>query len=1358
MLDGTRQGGARSTVLMGAVLLLMAISLLAVAQSASAESYEEAVEGTTGVAHFWPMGESSGSSFADVVGGANAEVSSSGVTLGEPGGLVEDLSTSAAFDGTSGAAQAKVDLSGTHELTIEFWMKWHAYGADDKLALEFTPNFNHNTGGFLVDPDATPGSDFAVAIGEEGDYNNVVFERPSAEQWHYYTFVIDAAGPAENEITPYVDGRPVSYTKSGSDTVARNFANDTLFWMSRDASALFGEGSMQDLALYDTTLPPSTILEHYALGAHAPQASFTSTPVVATAGVPVHFDASESKSPTGSLNDYAWDFDGSKTYSIDGGGSSSTSHTFSSPGTYTVDLRVKDSLGQMGTISKTVTVGAALPEYEQAVEDTSGISHFWPMGEASGSSFADVFGGANATTSGGVTLGEPGGLVEDSSTSASFDGSSGAADATVNLSNTHQVTIEFWMKWHAFAGDDHLALEFTPNFNENPGGFLVDPDATPGSDFAVAVGQYGAGHNNNVLFERPSAEHWHYYAFVIDTEASGETEITPYVDGHAVSYTKLDEETGAGSFADSTLFWMSRDASTLFGAGSMQDLALYESTLSSSTILEHYERGENTYKVANTTAPSIEGTANEGETLTANHGSWSGLEPISYAYQWQRCSTGAVGREGTGEGQFEHPGAVAIDSAGDLWVADTNNNRVEEFDEHGKFLRQFGSYGTGDSQFDNPDGIAIDPSGDVWVLDHGNDRVEKFDPEGHYLSQFAPEIPGEGVIGATEGIAIDEHGNVWISDTGGGHIVEFNKEGEYLKTVGSPGSEPGQLGETEGLAIDEHGNVWVADWTNNRVEEFSETGEFIKELGSEGEGDGQMSRPFGIAIDAKGDVWVGDNGNNRLDEFSSTGEYLRKVGSQGTGPGEFEFGYPIGVAITSAEDVWVTDSNNNRLEEFSPEGAFLGHPSCEDISGAAGETYKPTSLDVGSQLDVVVKATNASSEASATSETTSIVKAEPKEEKEEPPVSVLAPTITGTTADGQTLTASTGIWIGSEPISYTYQWQRCNESGGECTNISGATSSTYVLASGDVGKTVRVVVAASNSAGSATSESEATGVIAILPSDSSLPSISGTMTDGQTLTASTGTWTGTTPISYGYQWRRCNSSGGSCANISGATSSTYTLEHSDVGATLRVIVEATNSVGSEAATSGASSVVAAQAPSNIVTPSISGEAKEGHTLSAGAGTWKGTPAFTYTYQWQSCNSSGESCANISGATGSTYSLTSANVDSTLRVVVKAENSAGSANATSSVSSIVVGVPVNTAAPEISGTSEEGQTLSASTGSWSGYPAPTYSYQWQTCNGAECADIEDATASTYTLQSTDAGKGCAWSLPPRTPLALRRLSQ
>ena len=177
------------------------------------------------------------------------------------------------------------------------------------------------------------------------------------------------------------------------------------------------------------------------------------------------------------------------------------------------------------------------------------------------------------------------------------------------------------------------------------------------------------------------------------------------------------------------------------------------------------------------------------------------------------------------------------------------------------------------------------------------------------------------------------------------------------------------------------------------------------------------------------------------------------------------------------------------------------------------------------------------------------------------PSNTAPPTITGTTTAGKVLAADPGSWSGWTPVSYSYQWQDCNSSGGSCTNISGATASTYTLASSDVGDTIVVSVAASNSLGSsASASSSATGVVqALPPSNTSAPTITGTAKQGQVLAASPGSWSGSTPISYSYQWQDCSSLGGACSNIAGATASTYTLASSDVGNTIVVIVTASNS-------------------------------------------------------------------------------------------------------------------------------------------------------------------------------------------------------
>jgi alpha-tubulin suppressor-like RCC1 family protein len=212
------------------------------------------------------------------------------------------------------------------------------------------------------------------------------------------------------------------------------------------------------------------------------------------------------------------------------------------------------------------------------------------------------------------------------------------------------------------------------------------------------------------------------------------------------------------------------------------------------------------------------------------------------------------------------------------------------------------------------------------------------------------------------------------------------------------------------------------------------------------------------------------------------------------------------------------------------------------------------------------------------------------------PTSTALPTTSGTTTQGQTLTAAKGSWSNS-PTSYAYQWRRCSSSGASCSDISSAASSSYILILADVGLTIRVVVTASNSYGSASATSSQTAVVVGLPpANTSLPTISGTTTQGQTLTASNGSWSNS-PTSYTYQWRRCNSSGNGCADISGASSSSYVPQAADVGSTIRVVVTATNAYGSASATSNQTAIVAGFATA------ISGSGLHTCVLLSGGTVW-----------------------------------------------------------------------------------------------------------------------------------------------------------
>lgn len=185
------------------------------------------------------------------------------------------------------------------------------------------------------------------------------------------------------------------------------------------------------------------------------------------------------------------------------------------------------------------------------------------------------------------------------------------------------------------------------------------------------------------------------------------------------------------------------------------------------------------------------------------------------------------------------------------------------------------------------------------------------------------------------------------------------------------------------------------------------------------------------------------------------------------------------------------------------------------------------------------------------------------------------PTISGAQRVGQTLTGNTGSWSGTSPITFTYQWIRCNSETANCAPITGSTSRQYTLTPDDRGRRLIFVVTARNADGSASARAT-TGVIGApgsAPSNTSPPTITGTPREGSTLTANPGTWSGTTPITFRYQWQRCDSRGGSCSNIIGATSRTYVLTAADVNRTMRVIVTARNSVGSRSHTSVPTAVV-----------------------------------------------------------------------------------------------------------------------------------------------------------------------------------------
>jgi fibronectin type 3 domain-containing protein len=387
------------------------------------------------------------------------------------------------------------------------------------------------------------------------------------------------------------------------------------------------------------------------------------------------------------------------------------------------------------------------------------------------------------------------------------------------------------------------------------------------------------------------------------------------------------------------------------------------------------------------------------------------------------------------------------------------------------------------------------------------------------------------------------------------------------------------------------------------------------------------------------------------------------------------------------------------------------------------------------------------------------------------PVNWSLPQISGTATDGQTLTAIIGGWDAYDyrldgDFDYAYRWQRCDSQGANCTDIAGATSSSYAVTSPDVGSTLQVKVTATNGAGSSTATSAPTAAIqGTAPQNTMPPAISGTATDGQTLTADKGSWSGSTPIDSGYRWQRCDAGGSNCADIDGATASSYVLTSADVGQQLQVTVTGTNSVGNSTATSELTAAIAAAPPQNTAAPTSSGTATDGQTLTADKGTWSGTTPIDYHYQWQRCDASGASCSAIATATGSSYTLADDDRGATLRVEVTATNSGGSASASSAQTAVV---PTDTTAPTTTITSgpsgvDDGQSASFTfTADDSGATIKCeLDYgAWEPCASPVSLPGLANGRHTFAVRATDqvgnvepAGPTRAWDIEPGIPAGL-----
>lgn len=293
---------------------------------------------------------------------------------------------------------------------------------------------------------------------------------------------------------------------------------------------------------------------------------------------------------------------------------------------------------------------------------------------------------------------------------------------------------------------------------------------------------------------------------------------------------------------------------------------------------------------------------------------------------FELSSLGATlsGTNGYTGGGLDFAAAIAIDNAGDAWIANYAGNSLSKFSSSGTALSPTSGYTGGG--IDEPQGIAIDGLGDVWVVSGQDSTLSKFSSSGTALSGTG--YTGGGMA-SPNGLGVDGSGNIWIASAtvNSSTISEFSNSGIPISSSGYSG---GGLYSPRTAVIDSSGNVWAPNLYGSSVTELSNAGAYLS--GSTGYTGAGISYPYAAAIDGSGDVWIPSLVGS-VSELSNTGAAL----SPSTGYSSTPLSTPVAIATDGSGDVWVISRGNESLVELIGAATPVITPIC------AGLPATPTS-------------------------------------------------------------------------------------------------------------------------------------------------------------------------------------------------------------------------------------------------------------------------------------------------------------------------------------------------------------------------------------------------------------------------------